>query len=98
MKYKEKEMELDLDKDILGLDTQIPFRTWYDYVPSFIISFTRRLWDWPRPSPRETYQVKVILLKAFAAMYKSRADNMTSLIEALADSAEEPSVALEDLN
>lgn len=86
MKYTDGEIELDLDRDILNIDTKIPFRVWYDYIPSFIISWFREKWNWPKPSPRETYQVKVILLKAFAAMYKSRADNMRTLINVLAES------------
>lgn len=58
------DVEIDIDKEILGFDPRPPKFTWVDLVPDFIANFCRRRWDFPRPSPREKWFLALLFVKS----------------------------------
>ena len=47
------DVEVDVEKDVLGFSPTPPKRKLLDFVPNFIIDRFRRWFGFPQPTPRE---------------------------------------------
>ena len=57
------DIEIDINKQVLGFDPIPPKRALWDYVPSFIINPIRKFLGWPGPTPREHWHLSLVFVR-----------------------------------
>jgi hypothetical protein len=91
-------IDLEIEMDKLGsLPLYPPRRRFVDFVPTFIMSWIRHKYSWPKATPREAWAVKGLLLrvafntqKTAAALEATPKPYFLSEAKAVLDEASDP--------
>ena len=79
MSRLEKQLELDVDRDVLDIATDPPRRRLVDYRPGWFVHVTRTRWGLPNITPYERWLLCLILLKTAARVYAQTAKELLAV-------------------
>jgi hypothetical protein len=63
MTMSKLEIDIDIDKDVLGFNPVPPKRTFWDYFPTWLMALTRRAFSFPQPTKREHWFLALFFVR-----------------------------------
>jgi len=93
------QLELDVDKDILGWKPTPPRRRWRDFIPALITTPLRLWFGFPKATPYEKWIVSLHFVKLAFDIYVEREKALrVDPFMSEAPPSYDPDIAPEDLN